>query len=135
VIRITIGGKKMPLAGTVVVILNDEDEILLLKRPPSVKWSPDKWALPGGKLESGETSLVAVKRETKEETSLVIAALKKIPIVLDKPVVSYYTRHYSGSIQLDHEHTDWSWVSRSDITTYDLAPGVLQLFDWVLKNG
>ena len=128
-------GKKMPLVGAVVVILNDKDEILLLKRPPTVKWSPDKWALPGGKPEAGETSLTTVKRETKEETTLTIARLKKIQVALDKPIVSYYTRYYTGSIQLDHEHTDWAWTSRASISSYDLAPGVLQLFDWVLKNG
>lgn len=125
----------MPLEGSVVVLLNDANEILLLKRPPNVKWSPLKWALPGGKLEPGETSLMAAKRETKEETTLKVAGLKKIKIVLDKPVVSYYTRHYSGTVQIDHEHTDWAWVSREGISSYDLAPGVLQLFDWVLKNG
>ena len=134
-IKITIRGKKVSLVGAVVVILNDKDEILLLKRPPTVKWSPDKWALPGGKLEAGETSLVAAKRETKEETALTVTALKKIQIVLDNPVASYYTRHYTGTIQLDHEHTDWAWSNRDDMSSYDLAPGVLQLFDWVLKNG
>ena len=125
----------MPLEGAVVVLLNDANEILLLKRPANVKWSPLKWALPGGKLEPGETSMAAAKRETKEETTLLVAGLKKIRVVLDKPVVSYYTRHYSGSVQIDHEHTDWAWVNRSAIASYDTAPGVLQLFDWVLKNG
>jgi mutator protein MutT len=130
-----LGGKKVPLEGSVVVLLNDANEILLLKRPHDVKWSPLKWALPGGKLEPGETSLVAAKRETKEETTLTVTALKKIRSALDTPVVSYYTRDYSGTVQIDHEHTDWTWVSREEISSYDLAPGVLQLFDWVLKNG
>lgn len=121
--------------GAVVVILNDKDEILLLKRPPTVKWSPDKWALPGGKLEAGETSLAAATRETKEETTLAVAGLKKVQAVLDKPVDSYYTRHYSGSVQLDHEHTDWAWVDMKEIKNYDLAPDTYAMYKWVLNNG
>jgi len=125
----------MALIGSVVVVLNKRDEVLILKRPPGVDWSPDKWALPGGKLEENETPLTAAIRETKEETTLDVRKLKIINLILDMPLAPYYTRHYTGNVQIDFEHTDWTWVSRADIETYDLAPGVLKLYDWVLQNG
>jgi 8-oxo-dGTP pyrophosphatase MutT (NUDIX family) len=128
-------GRNMALVGSVVAVLNKRDEVLILKRPPGVDWSPDKWALPGGKLEENETPLTAAIRETKEETTLDVRKLKIINLILDNPIAPYYTRHYTGNVQIDFEHTDWTWVSRADIETYDLAPGVLKLYDWVLQNG
>jgi len=125
----------MAIAGAVVVVLNKRDEVLILKRPDTDDWAPSKWALPGGKLEENESPLTAAIRETKEETTLDVQHLKIINLVLDNPVAPYYTRHYTGNVQIDFEHTDWTWVARVDIGTYDLAPGVLKLYDWVLQNG
>ena len=125
----------MALDGAIVVILNKRDEVLILKRPDTIDWAPDKWAYPGGRIEENETPLTAAIRETKEETTLDVQHLKIINLVLDNPVAPYYTRHYTGNVQIDFEHTDWTWVARVDIGTYDLAPGVLKLYDWVLQNG
>ena len=125
----------MALVGAVVIVLNKRDEVLILKRPHWVDWSPDKWALPGGKLEENETPLTAAIRETKEETTLDVRKLKIINLILDNPIAPYYTRYYTGIVQIDYEHTDWTWVARADIETYDLAPDVLKLYDWVLQNG
>mgnify|MGYP003662627350 FL=1 len=125
----------MTLSGAIVVVLNKRDEVLILKRPPTDDWAPNKWALPGGKLEPNESPLSAAIRETKEETDLDVRKLKIINLALDNPIAPYYTRHYTGNVQIDFEHTDWAWVARADIETYDLAPGVLKLYDWVLQNG
>tara|TARA_R110000796_G_scaffold52517_3_gene123742 strand:- start:84 stop:461 length:378 start_codon:yes stop_codon:yes gene_type:complete len=125
----------MSFSGAIVVILNKRDEILILKRLPNDDWAPNKWALPGGKLEENESPLAAAIRETKEETDLTVSQLKIINLKLDNPIASYYTRHYIGDVQIDFEHTDWAWVARDDISGYDLAPGVLKLYDWVLQNG
>ena len=48
---------------------------------------------------------------------------------------AYYTRDYEGDVQIDYEHEDWAWVSINDIGNYDLAPQVLDLYEWVLKHG
>ena len=127
--------RKVALVGAVVVILNERDELLILKRPPFVDWSPNKWALPGGKLERNESPLTAAIRETKEETDLDVRNLKIINLKIDNPLAPYYTRQYHGTVKIDYEHTDWAWASRDIIESYDLAPAVLELYDWVLKNG
>ena len=125
----------MTIVGAIVAILNKRDEVLILKRPPGDDWAPDKWCFPGGKLDENETPLTAAIRETKEETTLDVRKLKIIFLNLDNRIAPYYTRHYTGNVQIDFEHTDWTWVARADIETYDLAPGVLKLYDWVLQNG
>ena len=125
----------MSLKGAIVVVLNKRDEVLILKRTPTDDWAPSKWALPGGKLEPNESPLSAAIRETKEETALDVRKLKIINLTLDNPIAPYYTSHYTGDVQIDFEHTDWAWAARADIETYDLAPDVLKLYDWVLQNG
>ena len=52
------------------LIYNSKDEILLLKRSKNNSLWVNKWQLPGGKLETNESSLRAIKREIKEESSL-----------------------------------------------------------------
>lgn len=123
------------MRGAVVVILDDAERVLLLARTPGNYWAAGKWAYPGGKLESGETPKQAAIRETKEETNLTVTDLADLKLKVDIPLAMYYTRSYSGSVQLDFEHTDWAWVSRHNIEDYDLAPQTLDMYDWVLKNG
>ena len=48
------------------IIINDKREILLIK---SHKWG-DKYLIPGGHIEQGETIFEAAKREGEEETGL-----------------------------------------------------------------
>ena len=96
--------KRMDLTGAVVVILNGENDILILKRPDWVHWAPSKWAFPGGKIENNETSLDAAIRETKEETNLDVSDLEVLELGLDIPVAAYYTSTYSGEVRLDFEN-------------------------------
>ena len=123
------------MRGAVVVILDDDDKVLLLARTPGNYWAAGKWAYPGGKLESGETPKQAAIRETKEEANLTVSDLRDLKLKVDIPLAMYYTRSYSGSIEIDFEHTDWAWVDRQNIEYYDLAPQTLEMYDWVLKNG
>ncbi len=53
------------------LILNNEGKILLVK---TYKWK-DKYIIPGGHIELGETMEEALKREIKEETNLDITDL------------------------------------------------------------
>ncbi len=53
------------------VVVNDKNEILLLQRSKK-GFNPEKWDLPGGHLEKGETIKEAVMREVSEETGLEI---------------------------------------------------------------
>jgi len=94
-IRVKIRKRKMKLLGSIMVVLNSKDEVLLLKRGGTAQWQPNKWGFPGGKIEAGETPLTAAIRETKEETELDVTNTKEIKVKLDNPVAPYYTRHYT----------------------------------------
>ena len=132
-IKIRLMNKKV-LRGAVLVIIREDNRTLLLLRPKIARWAPFKWGFPGGKIEEGETPEEAAVRETKEETDLDVVKLKPLDLKVDKPIATYYTREYTGKVQIDYEHDDWVWVSRETIGRYPLAPQVLTLFEWVLKN-
>lgn len=125
----------MDTSGAIVVILNEKDEMLVLKRPHFVKWAPNQWGLPGGKIEPGESSLEAAVREVKEETTLDVEDLRLGEAVLKEPVTVYYTRKYAGTVELDFEHTDFKWAGPSELSDLDLAPGIFNMYNWVIKNG
>ena len=122
------------MSGAIVVILNEKDELLVLKRPHFVKWAPNQWGLPGAKIEPDETPLQAAVREGREETTLEVEDLRLGDPDLKDPVVVYYTRKYRGSVELDFEHTDFKWASREELTKLDLAPGIFNMYSWVIEN-
>ena len=134
-IKIKVTTDKRNLGGAVVLITDTKKRVLILKRHPGINWAPDVWGLPGGAIEPGETPLEAAIRETKEETTLDVEDVRKIKLPLDSGLHAYYTDRYSGNVKIDFEHEDWRWVSRSEIKAYELAPGLLDMYDWVLNHG
>lgn len=122
------------MKGSAVAILDDNSSMLLLMRSGKSRWMPKKWGLPGGKIEAGETAEEAVIRETKEETSLDIQNLTYLKDLSNKAVDLFYASSYDGNVQIDFEHDDYEWVSRADVEQYDTTPGIVEIFDWILKN-
>ncbi|HEX9862294.1 MAG TPA: NUDIX hydrolase [Candidatus Bathyarchaeia archaeon] len=68
----------MPFTGrtATAIIPFPTDKILLIKRA-TVPFK-DYWALPGGRLDPGETVEQTVVREAKEETGLNVAVIRKV---------------------------------------------------------
>jgi len=66
--------KKYPEPTVGALILNNKNEILLIK---SYKWK-DRFTIPGGHIEIGESIEKALKREIKEEVGLDIKVIKFI---------------------------------------------------------
>lgn len=58
--------------GADVWIINSEGKILIQKRSPQKRKEPNVWAMTGGSVIKGETSLQAMQREILEELGITI---------------------------------------------------------------
>lgn len=68
----------MAVIQVVVGLIKDQAErILLSKRIPPSSY-PGYWELPGGKIESGESALEALKREMFEEIGIEVLAAQSV---------------------------------------------------------
>jgi 8-oxo-dGTP diphosphatase len=64
---------------TCAIIRNEDDEVLIVRRGESTD-HPFKWEFPGGKVHPDETDEECIIREVKEELSMEIVILGKLPV-------------------------------------------------------
>ena len=120
--------QKYPEATVGALIVNDKDEILLVK---SYKWG-DKYTVPGGHIELGERSEVAVKREVREEVGLEVEPVGVLLVQEAIYPVDYLKREHfifldylcrtrSSAVKLDEEEIQKHvWVSPERALQLDL---------------
>jgi len=78
-------------AGVAVVLLPDEEEracLLLTKRTRGLRAHSGQWALPGGRVDAGETAEAAALRELAEEVGLDLGADAVLGLLDDYPTRS-----------------------------------------------
>jgi molecular chaperone GrpE len=111
-----------PMAITVkIVVLNSNHKILLLKRSKE-SLNAEKWDLPGGWIDKGETIEEAIKREAIEETGLSVEVGPIINAVefpkeheafaSEKRGLRYIALTTGTEVKLnEEEHSEFKWVS------------------------
>ncbi|MDE0283904.1 MAG: NUDIX domain-containing protein [Gammaproteobacteria bacterium] len=117
---------------SVNVVENGDGEILLLKRSKDSRYGPGLWGFPAGHLEEGETPEQCATRELIEEIGpdISVEPIKQHEPVRDEIAGEIYEFHLfhlrwlGGEIRLNHEHTDYAWVSRDDYRHYPVMRGV-----------
>ncbi|MDO8642020.1 MAG: NUDIX domain-containing protein [Candidatus Woesearchaeota archaeon] len=76
-------GKDYIGVGCGAVILNENNQILLMKRGAGCRNCVGYWAIPGGCIDRFETAEDAVKREIKEEIGVDIELLQLLSVTND----------------------------------------------------
>jgi len=135
-----------------VIIYRDSDKkCLILKRSSTEKVHPDKYCVPGGKLEWNDLDINnptrtngdvidfenkvedLLKREAKEESnidiednliyinSVVFIRPDEIPVVLLK----FAAKYKSGEVKIEEgSFTDFAWVNENEVKNFDCINGI-----------
>ncbi len=114
-----------PVTGA--LILNENDEIFLMKSP---KWE-NQWLVPGGHVEKGEKIGECVKREVKEETGLKVEEIEFVTVLEGMPekferdthfiFLNYSCRAENQEVELDQrEAVENVWIDPEKALESDL---------------
>ena len=106
-----------PLATVGALIFDADGKVLMIR---THKWS-NRWGIPGGKIERGETANQALHREIREETALEIDdvqfAMVQDSIDSDEfytpahfVLLNYTVRRLSGDVVLNDEAEEFVWI-------------------------
>lgn len=135
-----------PLPAVGVIIYHNR-KVLIIKRayPPS----QHKWSIPGGVVEIGEPVREAARREVQEELGLQVH-IREVVEVLDNIVsehdyvrfhfvlIDFWAELQGGILTPNHECLDAQWVSREELSVYDLTRGartaIEKVFQLIDKN-
>jgi len=99
-------------------VMNEKNELLLIKRRDNDPHKPGMWEVPGGRLELGENPFKGLKRETKEETGLDVEILNPLGVhhftrddKLNITMITFLCKPISHSVILSKEHTQYLWTN------------------------
>lgn len=118
---------KTPLLTTDAIILDENNDIVLIKRRNNPY--KDSWAIPGGFVELGETVEESCIREAKEETNLDVEIVSLVG-VYSKPnrdprghtvTIAFLTKPVSGEMRADSDAKEVKKVNINNIMDVDLA--------------
>jgi 8-oxo-dGTP pyrophosphatase MutT (NUDIX family) len=136
-LRQCIGHRPILLVGAAILVLDEQNRLLLMKRSDS-----GCWGIPGGSIEPGETVEVAARREAFEETNLEIGemalfgAFSGPELYYKYPngdevynvTIIYVSRDWRGEVTLNDEHTEWHWFTIHGIPD-DLSPPIKPIIE------
>jgi 8-oxo-dGTP pyrophosphatase MutT (NUDIX family) len=131
-LRKLVGHRPLLAVGVTVLVLDNENRLLLLRRSDNKCWGP-----PGGAIELGESIEEAAQRETLEEARLQIGKITFFAVFSGKEQyycypngdqvyivqIVYVCRDFCGETQLSDEHIEWGWFTLSEMPE-DLSPPI-----------
>lgn len=112
------------------IVVDKDGKILALRRDPNDIRRPNCWDFPGGNYEEGESIEECIKREIKEETSLIARTLKPIYVAsnmgktyqdINVIALTQVCTDWEGKVKLSSEHVEFRWVTPTEFM--DLETG------------
>ncbi len=136
--RFALTGQVQIRVGVGAIVMKD-NKVLLVKRknPPN----QGLWAIPGGKVELGETLQQTAEREILEETGITIRAKEPIYIFdfiehdenqilrFHYVIVDLNADYLSGEIAISDESEDVRWVSQDEFKQLECTKGTRKVLE------
>ena len=125
------------IAVAVGIIENEQGEILLAKRHQHLHQG-GRWEFPGGKVEQGETTLIALTRELQEEVAINLVTAKPVMVIEhdygDKLVSLdiWHVTQFDGEAK-GLEQQEIKWVSKQQLPRYQFPEANQPIVDWLLN--
>jgi 8-oxo-dGTP diphosphatase len=131
----------------VTAIIHKDGKFLISKRAANEKVFPGKWTVPGGKMVLTEYHHLpssapshpqwyniaewTLRKEVREEVGIEIEKPHYFTdLVFVRPdgypvfTLSYWAYYKSGDIKLNHETSDYAWVTPEEAKSYDMIEGI-----------
>lgn len=114
-------------------VLDDAGRLLMIRRTDN-----DRYAIPGGQQEVGETLVQAVSREVREETGIDVDVVGLVGLYSNPDHVIAYddgevrqefsicfrARVIGGELRTSNESKEVHWVPREQLSSLDVHPSI-----------
>ena len=133
--------EKRPIVTVAALVFNPEGKFLLLK---SKKWK-GKWGIPAGKVEYGERTEEALKREIREETGLEIEKIKFLKmqeLIKERDFweeahfvsINSQCRAENENVTLNNEAEEYMWAGPEEALKLDINRPTRELVEYFINN-
>jgi len=102
-------------------IVNENNELFVMKRASDDVQLPNIWEIPGGRLNLGEDPILGVQREIREETGLYVKVIYPMTVRhftrQDGQVITmliFLCKPIGGFLTISKEHSDFKWMNLKD---------------------
>ena len=120
-----------------VALVNESDEVLLLKRGADVH-CPNVWSFPGGKVKADELPLQAAMRELKEETALQGKHWRHISKHVhnyadQKLAFVFFFSRLKGNVSNLQSEDEWMWCKLDALQSLEMPDANIELVQSLLE--
>ncbi len=114
-----------------IIIRDNNSKILVLTRSSTHPIFANHLDFPGGEVELNENNKLAIVREAKEETGLILS-LTKIKVLFNKKInddlfyilYSYSLNESDPRLIMSWEHSSYLWINQGQLLKEPLPPKV-----------